>query len=105
MAEYKLRMNWPMATYIVMVHAGGIYGYHLLGECSWRALFLGFSLWMAGGLGITAGAHRLWSHRSYKASLPLRAFLMLCQSVANQGSIYHWARDHRGAVYLFHWVF
>ena len=26
---------------------------------------------------ITAGAHRLWTHRSYKASLPLRVILML----------------------------
>lgn len=29
------------------------------------------------GLGITAGAHRLWAHRSYKAKLPLRIFLAL----------------------------
>lgn len=47
------------------------------------------------GLGITAGAHRLWAHRSYKAGLPLRIFLMLCNCMANQGSIYHWSRDHR----------
>jgi stearoyl-CoA desaturase (Delta-9 desaturase) len=47
------------------------------------------------GLGITAGAHRLWAHRSYKATLPLRIFLMLLNSMANQGSIYHWSRDHR----------
>ena len=45
--------------------------------------------------GITAGAHRLWSHRSYKATYPLRVFLMLCNSIANQGSIWHWSRDHR----------
>jgi stearoyl-CoA desaturase (delta-9 desaturase) len=39
--------------------------------------------------------HRLWSHRSYTAALPLRVFLMLMNSIANQGSIYHWSRDHR----------
>ena len=47
------------------------------------------------GIGITVGAHRLWSHRSFQASWPLRFVLMLCNSVANQGSIYHWVRDHR----------
>ena len=47
------------------------------------------------GLGITGGVHRLWAHRSYKASFPLRVALMLFNSIANQGSIYHWARDHR----------
>lgn len=46
-------------------------------------------------LGITVGAHRLWSHRSFEASFVARVFLMLCNSVANQGSIYHWSRDHR----------
>jgi len=48
-----------------------------------------------GGLGITAGVHRLWSHKAYKAKLPLRIFLMLCQSLAFQNSIWEWTRDHR----------
>lgn len=47
------------------------------------------------GLGITAGAHRLWTHRSYKASLPLRIFLMGGQSISGQYSIYGWAMGHR----------
>ncbi|ETE61469.1 hypothetical protein L345_12777, partial [Ophiophagus hannah] len=48
-----------------------------------------------GGLGVTAGAHRLWSHRSYKATLPLRIFLAIINSMAFQNDIYEWARDHR----------
>jgi stearoyl-CoA desaturase (Delta-9 desaturase) len=47
------------------------------------------------GFGITVGVHRLWSHRSYEACFPVRLVLMLCNSIANQGSIYHWSRDHR----------
>lgn len=35
-------------------------------------------------LGVTAGAHRLWSHRSYKAKLPLRLFLAAANSMAFQ---------------------
>ncbi|KAJ9441621.1 Delta(9)-fatty-acid desaturase fat-7, partial [Diplonema papillatum] len=46
-------------------------------------------------LGITGGAHRLWSHRSYQAHFPARLVMMLANSIANQGSIYHWSRDHR----------
>ena len=45
--------------------------------------------------GITAGVHRLWSHRAYKAKLPLRILLAICNSMAYQNSIYIWARDHR----------
>nr|XP_025958583.1 stearoyl-CoA desaturase 5 [Dromaius novaehollandiae] len=46
-------------------------------------------------LGVTAGAHRLWSHRSYKAKLPLRIFLAAANSMAFQNDIYEWSRDHR----------
>jgi stearoyl-CoA desaturase (delta-9 desaturase) len=54
-----------------------------------------FSLVSYSGFGITVGVHRLWSHRSYEAALPVRFGLMLANSIANQGSIFHWARDHR----------
>ena len=47
------------------------------------------------GLGITAGAHRLWSHRTYKARLPLKLVLMLANTMAGENSIYTWTRDHR----------
>lgn len=36
--------------------------------------------------GITAGAHRLWAHRAYKAKWQLRTLLMLMQTVAFQVS-------------------
>jgi stearoyl-CoA desaturase (delta-9 desaturase) len=54
-----------------------------------------FVVYVIAGLGITAGVHRLWAHRSYSAAAPLRFVLMLANSIAFQGSIFHWARDHR----------
>eukprot|EP00483_Globobulimina_turgida_P000106 UN00106 len=48
-----------------------------------------------GGVGITCGAHRLWSHRSYQASTLFRSFLMLANCIAFQGELYYWVRDHR----------
>jgi stearoyl-CoA desaturase (delta-9 desaturase) len=62
---------------------------------SWKTLAWTLVLYVVGGLGITAGVHRLWAHRSYSAAAPLRAVLMLANSIAFQGSIFHWARDHR----------
>jgi len=32
---------------------------------------------MIGGIGVTAGAHRLWTHRAYKAKWPLRVILVV----------------------------
>ncbi|KAJ4465017.1 delta 9-fatty acid desaturase protein [Lentinula edodes] len=46
-------------------------------------------------LGITAGYHRLWSHRAYTASLPLQWFLIIGGTSGVQGSCYWWARAHR----------
>jgi len=43
-----------------------------------------FITYMMSGLGITAGAHRLWAHRAYRATLPLRILLAVFNSMAFQ---------------------
>ncbi|KAI0728866.1 delta9-fatty acid desaturase [Fomitopsis betulina] len=47
------------------------------------------------GLGITAGYHRLWAHRSYNASKPLEYALAMAGTGAVEGSIKWWSRGHR----------
>lgn len=59
---------------------------------------LGFSLLSA--MGVTAGAHRLWAHRAYKAKWPLRVILAIFQTMAFQNHIYEWVRDHRYSIYF-----
>lgn len=49
----------------------------------------------AGAIGITAGAHRLWAHKAYRARWPLRLILAIFQTLAFQNHIYEWVRDHR----------
>lgn len=51
-------------------------------------LFLVVVLVYVSGFGITAGAHRLWSHRSYKAKWPLRALLVFMFTIAGQVRIF-----------------
>ena len=46
-------------------------------------------------ISITAGYHRLWSHRSYEAHWLLRLALAIGGTFATQNSILHWASDHR----------
>lgn len=93
------RLRWPMCVYLGTLHALGVYWAVrlVLGADDTRAATYVFTFFMfaAGGLGITAGAHRLWSHRTYKAAWPVRVLLMLMNSMANQGSAIHWSRDHR----------
>jgi hypothetical protein len=54
-----------------------------------------YFLLMFAGMGITAGAHRLWTHRSYKATFALRLLLVVAQTMAIQNHVIEWARDHR----------
>ncbi|WP_316412939.1 acyl-CoA desaturase [Mesoterricola silvestris] len=47
------------------------------------------------GLGVTAGYHRLYSHRAYQASWPVR-FVLLCLAAASfQNSALQWSSSHR----------
>lgn len=52
-----------------------------------------FASW--GGLGVTAGVHRLWCHRSYQAKWPLRLFLIIGQSITYETSVHDWTQGHR----------
>ena len=47
------------------------------------------------GLSITAGYHRLFSHRAYEASAPVRLFFLLFGASAFQNSVLKWGADHR----------
>jgi len=46
-------------------------------------------------LGITAGYHRYWSHRSFKATRIVQIILALMGAAAFEGSIRWWSRNHR----------
>ena len=47
------------------------------------------------GQGVTMGAHRLWSHRAFKAKLWLKIFLLYMHTLAGQNCLWVWVRDHR----------
>jgi stearoyl-CoA desaturase (delta-9 desaturase) len=48
-----------------------------------------------GGMSITAGYHRLWSHKTYQAHWSLRVIYALGGAFALQNSALHWCSDHR----------
>jgi len=87
--------NWFMVIYITLSHALTLVSLLYLFEYTWKSWVAFFLLYYFSGVGITGGAHRLWAHRSYKASFIVRFYLMICNCMANQGSILHWSRDHR----------
>lgn len=46
-------------------------------------------------LSITAGYHRLWSHKAFEAHSSLRAIFAIGGAFALQNSALHWSSDHR----------
>lgn len=70
----------------------------------WYGYQFGYSiehwLWLAitysfCNLSITAGYHRLWSHKTYEAHWSLRLLFALGGAFALQNSALHWSSDHR----------
>ncbi|XP_032670919.1 (11Z)-hexadec-11-enoyl-CoA conjugase-like [Odontomachus brunneus] len=97
--ELETEVIWSLAVLMFVLYAIGIYGiltfdyFENLKSTSW---ILGMH--MLALFGVSGGAHRLWSHKSYKAKLPLRILLALFYTAAGQNSIYKWVRNH----YLHH---
>nr|WP_158118386.1 fatty acid desaturase [Vibrio cidicii] len=60
----------------------------------WHVLwfFVAFSFT---NLSITAGYHRLWSHKTYEAHSLLRVLFAIGGAFSLQNSILHWSSDHR----------
>lgn len=84
-----------MAMYITFVHGLALAGVLCVPASKAATLAWALALWFISGFGITGGAHRLWAHRSYSAGPMFRFATMVANSIANQGTIWHWARDHR----------
>jgi len=91
----KQEIVWGNVVKFVILHSLALYGLTLLPSISlpsWVFLFLTYQF---SGAGITAGAHRLWAHRAYKATPALKVFLLVANSMAGENSVYTWSRDHR----------
>jgi len=87
---------WKNVILMSILHGGALFGcLNWLINGSYLTAFWATFLGVMSGIGVTAGAHRLWSHKAYKAKLPLRIFLAILQTIAGQNCIYEWCRDHR----------
>lgn len=97
--EKKQRsINWINTLFLTITPLVGIGGTVMLAHV--HALhpatcYLGLAFMIATGLAITAGYHRLFSHRSYRTLWPVRLFYVLMGAAAFEGSVLEWSTDHR----------
>lgn len=89
----RQKMNWLVTTVLVLLHIGAVAALFMF---SWRALITAvFLLWVATGLGISLGYHRLHTHRSYKVPRWLEYFFALCGTLTLEGGPIFWVATHR----------
>jgi fatty-acid desaturase len=86
-------LNWPTTIVVAIFHVGAIAA---LFNFSWRNFWVTvFLYWVATGLGISMGYHRLHTHRGYKCPLWLEYFFALCGSLSLEGGPIFWVAVHR----------
>jgi len=65
------------------------------GWLGWRDIIIGLVFYVISGLGITAGFHRLFTHKSYRPKRPLKIAMAIAGTLAVEGPVIRWVADHR----------
>jgi stearoyl-CoA desaturase (delta-9 desaturase) len=61
----------------------------------WPEALTFVGLWLAVGISVTGGYHRLFAHRTYRAAWPVRLMYLVFGAGAIENSALNWAADHR----------
>ncbi len=91
--QYKQGVS-PVTTGVLIVfHVMSLFAIFTF---SWRNLIVALVLhWMAVGLGISMGYHRLHTHRGFKTYLWFDYFLAICGTLTLEGGPIFWVATHR----------
>lgn len=82
-----------LVSFMLAVIVAPWYGYEF-GYSAEHWIWLGITYSFC-NLSITAGYHRLWSHKTYEAHWSLRVLFAIGGAFALQNSAIHWSSDHR----------
>jgi stearoyl-CoA desaturase (delta-9 desaturase) len=90
----KTEINWFHTAMLTGIPAIALYGLFTT-TIQLNTFVLAVIMYFWTGLGITAGYHRLWSHRAFQATWIVRFLLCLGGAAAFEGSAKWWCRNHR----------
>jgi len=65
------------------------------GWLGWHDVAIALVFYLVTGLGITAGFHRLFTHKAYKPNRALKIAMAIAGSLAIEGPVIRWVADHR----------
>src|SRR5579871_3828105 len=83
------------ATFAPMVLLGVAVWRAWGGALHWQDLAVMATGYVLTGFGVTVGFHRLFTHRSFKTRLPIRALFAVLGSAAVEGPLIEWVSTHR----------
>ncbi len=92
------RVNWKTSIFLAVINtlavtAVPLYIWHY--GLDWFQVSLFFAFFIATGLSITLGYHRLFSHLSFKARTPVKLATLVFGACAFENSALDWSSDHR----------
>lgn len=93
----KQKLSWPTIAFLTgtpPLAAAGIFYWLYAGMFNWATFILFLLMWTAVGISTTAGYHRLFTHRAYEASWPVRLFFLLFGAASWEASAWRWTMDH-----------
>jgi stearoyl-CoA desaturase (delta-9 desaturase) len=95
-ASVDVPLCWSTIAGLSVLHVGAAIGVvWIVVHPSVATLALAAALYVACGLSISAGYHRLFAHRTYRASAPVRWVLLALGAATFQNSALSWSADHR----------
>jgi fatty-acid desaturase len=90
---FQQPLVWLTALVLVLFHVGAIAAFFFF---SWKALAVSVALWwIANGIGVGMGYHRLLTHRGYKTPKWMEYALTVCGTLALEGGPIFWVGVHR----------
>ncbi len=94
--EYRLQIVWLSVLKLTLLHIIASYGAYLcVTRAKYQTLICFYIVAMSSAFCVLSSAHRLWSHKCYKAHYSLRVLLMILEKLTLQNDICEWYRDHR----------
>jgi stearoyl-CoA desaturase (delta-9 desaturase) len=94
----KTKLNWLNTLFLLGTLAAAVVAVPLhlyFNGFRWSEWLVALGMVFTIGTAISAGYHRLFSHKAYVASWPVRLFLLLFGAASFENSALKWSSDHR----------
>lgn len=93
----RAQMHLAMLAAVTLPPLGVMGAMYMMwgGWFEWSSLIALVVMYVATGLGVTIGYHRLFAHKAFVTTTPIGVFLMILGGMSAQGPLVWWVGTHR----------